>query len=82
MLGSFRDRAAIAELEPLLVEYDALTGDEEGDRGGCPLLYAELINNLGLAYGRTLGRETDVARLQERVQREAPYFAKHGLIVH
>ena len=77
MLSVFRDSEAIVQLEPLLERYDIITEQHEG----CPLLLAELINNLALAYSREQ-REDDYARLQERVEREASYFARHGLIKH
>lgn len=76
MLSAFRDQAAIAELEPLLERYDQIIEKVEG----CPLLLAEIINNLALAYQRE-GRTEDYAQLQERVRREAPYFARQRLML-
>ncbi len=77
MLSVFREGAAIDELEPLLKEYDHLA--DEG--GGCLLLLAELINNLGKAY-KAVGREQEYGSLCERLQQEAPGFSELGWIKH
>ena len=81
MLDVCRDQAAIAELEPLLVEYDLIIERDVEQEEGCPLLLAALLNNLSIAYQRE-HRQADLDILRERVEREAGYLSQHGLLRH